>query len=203
MQKFIDLISDSEEILMEKILNYAKKQGYVKYTSTLKEAWRMSISGLSKALLKVARKNEEIPEMRPEDDFTQDEIAEFGIVEAHKHRSRGITLGMFLALMKYYQQAYVDLVEESDFSPEEKRHFCQYLKRYFDHVELGFIIEWSGLSEKQKIEELQDANREMTNEKNKYLTVFESIYDPVILLDKENKVQIITTAIASTRRCRY
>ncbi len=196
MQKFIKLISESEEILMEKILGYAKQQGYVQYTSTLKEAWRMSIAGLSEALLKVARKTEEIPEMRPEDDFGEDEIAEFGIKEAQKHRSRGITIGMFLALMKYYQQAYLDLVEESDFSAEEKRYFCQYIKRYFDHVELGFIIEWSGLSEKQKIEELQAENRKMTNEKNKYLTVFESIYDPIILVDTENKIENINSKAA-------
>lgn len=176
---------------MEKALNYAKKQNYVKYTSTLKEAWRISIAGLSESLVKVIEKNNSIPEMGPDDDFTKSEIAEFGIIEARKHRSRGVTLGMFLGLMKYYNQAYTDLINESNFSLKEKEYFSQYIKRFFDHIELGFTIEWSGLSEKQKLEELQITNREISNEKNKYLTIFESIYDPIVLVDKNNNIENI------------
>ncbi|MHB8125708.1 MAG: hypothetical protein ACYDEJ_08730 [Desulfitobacteriaceae bacterium] len=156
MEKLKRIILDSEEILMEKILNYAKERNYVKYTSTLKEAWRMSISGLSEALIKVIEQSNSIPEMGPDDDFTKSEVAEFGIAEAQKHRSRGVTLGMFLGLIKYYHQVYTDLINESNFSLKEKKYFSQYIKRYFDHVELGFTIEWVGLTEKQKLIELQE-----------------------------------------------
>ena len=191
MEKLKRIISDSEEILMEKILKYAKEHNYVKYTSTLKEAWRMSISGLSQAIMEVMQKSNIIPEMSPDEDFTKSEVAKFGIYEAQRHRSRGITLSMYMGLMKYYQQVYIDLINESNFSTKEKEYFSQYIKRFFDHVELGFIIEWIGLSEKQKLEDLQEANRQMTNEKNKYLTVFESIYDPIILVDKDNNIENI------------
>ncbi|MDR3541943.1 MAG: diguanylate cyclase [Desulfosporosinus sp.] len=191
MEKLIKIILDSEEILIEKILNYAKEQNYVKYTSTLKEAWRMSISGLSDALIKVIAKSNSIPEMGPDDDFTKSQVAEFGISEAQKHCSRGVTLGMFLGFIKYYHQVYIDLIDESNFSSNEKKYFSQYIKRVFDQVELGFTIVWAGLSEKQKLEKLQEANREIANEKNKYLTVFESIYDPIILIDKANNIENI------------
>lgn len=67
--------------------------------------------------------------------------------------------------------------------------FSYFLKRFFDFVELGFIMEWTASSEQQKMEELQESNRVMTNEKNKYLTVFESIYDPIILVDKDNQIE--------------
>jgi diguanylate cyclase len=188
MEKLKRIILDSEEILMEKILKYAKEHNYVKYTSTLKEAWRMSISGISEAIIKVIEKSSSIPEMGPDEDFTKSEVAEFGISQAQKHRSRGVTLGMYLGLMKYYHQVYTDIINESNFSHKEKEYFSQYIKRFFDHVELGFTIEWAGLSEKLKLKELQEANREITNEKNKYLTVFESIYDPIILVDKDNNI---------------
>ncbi len=191
MEKLKKIILDSEEVLIEKILRYAKERNYVKYTSTLKEAWRMSIAGLSAALIKVIERNDSIPEMSPDDDFSYNEAAEFGIIEARKHRSRGITLGMFLGLMKYYRQAYVDLIHESDFSAEEKEFCSQYIRRYFDHVELGFTVEWAGRSENQELKKLQELNRRMTNEKNKYLTVFESIYDPIILVDQDNHIENI------------
>ncbi|WP_373844494.1 diguanylate cyclase [Clostridium sp.] len=191
IRKLKRIILDSEEILIEKILEYAKKQNYVKYTSTLKEAWRMSIWGLSESLVKVIEKNSAIPEMGPDDDFTKNEVAQFGVLEARKHRLRGVTLDIFLGLMKYYEQAYMDVIDESSFSCEEKKYFSRYIKRCFDHIELGFTIEWAGLSEKQNLEELQKSNREITNEKNKYLTIFESIYDPIILVDKDNNIENI------------
>ncbi|MDR3594776.1 ATP-binding protein [Clostridium sp.] len=191
MQKLKRIILDNEDILMEKILSYAKEQNYTKYTSTLKEAWRMSIVGLSEVIVKMIEKSSDIPKMGPDDDFTKSEVAEFGIVEAQRHRSRGVTLGMFLGLMKYYQQVYIDIIDESHFSYEEKKYFSQYIKRCFDHMELGFTIEWAELCEKEKIEELKEANRRIINEKNKYLTIFESIYDPIILVDEDNKIENI------------
>lgn len=70
MENLKRTILDSEEILMEKILKYAKENNYAKYTSTLKEAWRLSISGLSEALIKTIEKSSSIPEFGPDDDFT-------------------------------------------------------------------------------------------------------------------------------------
>ncbi len=47
----IKYINDHEDWLMDRILDYAQKRDYTKYASTLKEAWRLSISGLSKSLV--------------------------------------------------------------------------------------------------------------------------------------------------------
>ena len=197
-EKLIKLILDNEEILMEKTLKYAKERDYVKYTSTLVEAWRLSIAGLSEALIGAIRKSDQIPELTSDQDYRNSVIAEYGVLEAKKHRSRGITLIMFLGLMKYYQQAYIDLVNESILHLEEKEYFAQYIKRYFDNVELGFITEWTATSENDILHSLQKANRDMTNEKNKYLTIFESIYDPIVLFDKNNMIENINHQAAET-----
>ena len=191
MNDLIQLILNSEDVLMEKVLVYAKERDYTRYTSTLKEAWRMSISGLSDALVKSMQTGNVIPEMGPDEDFNVNEIAKFGVSEAKKHRSRGITLEMFLGLMKYYRQAYEDIVEESLFPPEEKQYDLKYIRRYFDFVEIGFASEWAGVDKEGSLHDLREANRKMTNEKNKYLTVFESIYDPIILVDYNNNVENI------------
>lgn len=196
MNKFIELITKNEDSLIERILMYAKKFDYTKYTSTLKEAWRMSISGLSAALIKAAESNFQFLELGPDDDFTKKNICEFGIIEAQKHRSRGITFGMFMGLMKYYKQSYEDLIYESDLELQEKEFFGYIVKRYFDNIELGFSAEWTGLTKQHEIVELQNENRIMTNEKNKYLTIFESIGDPVIFIDTENKIENINKKAA-------
>ncbi len=189
IEKFYNLIENSEDILMEKILNFAIDLGYSKYTSTLKEAWRLSISGLSSTLLKALSAQSDIPTLGPDIIYSQEELAQFGIIEAQKHRSRGITLSMFLGFMKYYQQAYEDLISEADFSPKEKDYYKLYVKRYFDFVELGFTEEWIGLSNKKALEDIQEKSRLTQNEKNKYLTIFESINAPVILFNQNNDIE--------------
>lgn len=40
-------LTNHEEWLMENILDYAVRNDYARYTSTLKEAWRASIAGLT------------------------------------------------------------------------------------------------------------------------------------------------------------
>ena len=166
-EPLFELIRTSENWLIRRILKYAKERGYVKYTSTLEEAWRLSIAGLSEPLLDSLRKSEAPLELTPDEDFTEDPVASFGVKEAKLHRTRGVTIGMFLGLMKYYRQSYLDLIDQSDFSLESKQHYSLFVRRFFDRVELGFCMEWTKLSEDEKIEELQSKSRMMKNEKNK------------------------------------
>jgi PAS domain S-box-containing protein len=189
MKRFADLVTGHEDWLMHKVLTYAKESGYTRYTSTLAEAWRTSISGLSQSLLEGLKSQSSMPELLPDLDYASDPIATFGVLEAKRHRSRGVSLAMFLGLMKHYRQSYIDLVLQAGFEIEEERLYRLTVNRFFDRIELGFCTEWSRLTESQTIMELQSTNRSMTNEKNKYLTIFESMRDPVFLVDKENRIE--------------
>jgi|GEM_PF-939716 two-component system, cell cycle response regulator len=182
------LISSSEEWLMKRILTHAKRQGYTKYTSTLQEAWRLAISGLSKSILDLLETDGTDLDLGPDDDYANDPAAAFGVVEARRHRERGINLGMFLGLMKYYRETYKDLVKISDFDDTAKENSLHVVERFFDRVEIGFCLEWSKPTDNEITSELQSTNRIMTNEKNKYLTTFESLPDPVIILNTDNQV---------------
>ena len=51
MMRLADLVVSHEDWLIQKVLTYAKEKGYTRYTSTLAEAWRTSVSGLSQPLL--------------------------------------------------------------------------------------------------------------------------------------------------------
>jgi len=196
MKRLSELVAASENWLIARVLHYAKEHGYVRYTSTLEEAWRLSIAGLSKSLLSALEAGEGPPELSPEDDFRRDPIAAFGLTEAQKHRARGISLGMFLGLMKYYRQCYVDLIREAGFAREYEEQARLFVDRFFDRVELGFTVEWAESTAGKLIDELQARNRSMTNEKNRYLTIFESLADPVILFDAENRVVNVNFAAA-------
>ncbi len=167
MRELVDLINGNEEWLMERVLFYALDRGYTKFTSTLKEAWRLSISGLSDALVKAVNLYDRVPEMGPEEKYEEGPIAEFAAIEAQRHRERGIDLAMFFGLFKYYRQAYVDLLLHSGFEKAFSERCRLFLDRCFDRIEIGFCSEWSRLSDDTAMAELQSTNRFLVNEKNK------------------------------------
>jgi len=190
------LLESHEEWLMERILAYAIRYDYAKYTSTLKESWRMSITGLSRSFLAAIDADKTDIELEPDEDYTQDPVAAFGILEGQRHRERGTDIGMFLGLLKYYRQSYMDLTAASGLDPDTAKWCVHYLERCFDRIEIGLCSEWIRGSDAQRIQELQAMNREMTNEKNKYLTLFESIANPVILVDRNKRIENLNHAAA-------
>ena len=196
MEELIKLIENNENWLIARILKYAKKYGYTQYTSTLEEAWRMSIAGFSASLSKGIRQFSSIPELGPDEDFAGDPLAEFGLGEARRHRQRGLNIAMFLGLMKYYRQSYCDLVLEKSTDPNKVKDCRLFLERCFDRIEIAFCQEWTDSEQENLLSELQSKNRLVTNEKNKYLTIIESLPNPVFLADEKNQFEYMNHAAA-------
>lgn len=191
-----ELLESYEEWLMERVLMYARKSGFTAYTSTLVEAWRLSISGLSASIIEEFTCNSKPPRILVDQDLTKHNAAQFGIEEAKKHRERGISLTSFIGLFKYYRQAYLDLLQEHGedlISPQESLLF---VSRVYDIIEAGICIEWAGGDKEQVVYDLQKRNREMTNEKNKYLTIFESIPNPVFVISASGEIDNLNFAAA-------
>ena len=194
MGSLSDLLRSNEERLTQKVIAYARDHGYVRYSSTLIEAWRISVIALNQAMLSVLDKKRVIPLPEIDDHYQSSEIDRYSAEEARKHRSRGVTLAMFMGLVKYYRRSYFDLIREQDYPQTIEREYLALLETFFDRFEISFCVEWNQLNQQQSSEELQNQNLRLANEKNKYLTIFESIYDPVILLDRENKVENVNQA---------
>lgn len=197
MEALKALLLDNERWLMQRVLHYAKTHNYVKYTSTLLEAWRISVESLSLALVTALERDARVPELAPDDDYSQDPIAAFGVEEGRKHRARGLTLTMYMSLFKYYRQAYIDLIQQAPLTTEQSHQYNAFVNRCFDRIELGMISVWTSPDAEARFQELQSANRHLANEKNKYLTIFESLHDPVILLDHRGGVTNLNHAAAA------
>lgn len=191
------IIAGNEAWLIDRILFYARRQGYTRYTSPLREAWRQSVAGLSEPLLAALEKGTPDMELKPDEDYTADPLARFGITEADRHRKRGVTLGMFLGLMKYYRQSYMDLVHRDSLDPETNFRLALTLNRFFDRIEIGLFSAWHAPDKNARMADLQRANRAVTNEKNKYLTILESLQSPVAVLDKNSRIDVINHAWAT------
>ncbi len=186
--EFIGWLREHESDLMERILKYAKEYGYTKYTSTLLEAWRISIVGLTDSLELLMQEYPTPPPMGPDESFCDDPASKFGLMEAQRHRSRGVNYAMFISLFKYYGQTYHDLIEEHHTLFRRRSYFDDYVKTFFNRVEIAYSIEWHGRKAEDQIHELSEQNLTLANEKNLYLTIFDSIAMGAILLDHEGKI---------------
>ncbi len=183
MLSFKRLIEENEEWLIDLIVEYARDRAYTEYSSTLREAWRISVCGISKplvAFIEAAQGSD-----RPQHVATE-KMQAFGVVRGLQHRAMGISVSDFFGMLKLYRRAYVDLIEEKEPQPDQRHALRALIIEMFDAMEIGILRAWESSTETEKLSELQHRNRELSNEKNKYLTVFESIAEPAILLDTDN-----------------
>lgn len=179
-----DLLLDHEDWLIYRVIDYAKANDYSQYTPTLVSAWRESVVGLRDELVRALDDHPEPLPMPADHDYCADPYTDFAIGSARRHRARGVTLALFLGLTKFFRLTFLDLMDEADWPDSELRRSREYIARYFDRIELAISIDWASLSENEKIAEVQDKNRALANEKDKYLTIFESLEDPVFVLDE-------------------
>jgi two-component system, cell cycle sensor histidine kinase and response regulator CckA len=188
------IVLKGEETLLDSILAYAIAAGYSRDTSTLKEAWRSSVAGLSSALCQYLASPD--PPHGLGTNPSMSASAAYGIEQARRHRARGVPLEDFLGLFKYYRHAYLDLVDASDLTEPHKAWSRRSMTRFFDGVELGLVNDWTRTGERDQLLDLQASNRFLSNEKNKYLTIFESLAPPVVLFAPGGRVETMNFAAA-------
>ena len=196
-QKLGQFITSHEDWIMGRLLEYAKRQGFTKYTSTLFEAWRLSVSGLNKALLESLDANGlEGNEFTPDDTYADDPVSVFAVEESRRHRRRGVGLPMFLGLFKYYRRTWIDLILEKGDGLACQKQCREAVIRFFDRLEIALCSDWAAVTEQERLDEMRHKSLLMVNEKNRFLTLFESLASPVFLLDDELGIEFMNLAAA-------
>ena len=175
-----EIIDEGETWLVARILDYAKRHGYTAFTSTLEAPWRASICGLSRPMIAALDRSHGETEMTDALAFVFHDVADFAAREARQHRTRGVERDYYAALLGYYRRTYLDLLRER--GADASRARVDFVNRYFDHVDTATHAAWGAIAGSSALPEARAKILELTNEKNRLLTVIESIADPVILL---------------------
>lgn len=194
MQRLIKLIESKCDIIASKVYTYGRLHNYTSYAAVLDEAWLASVNGLAEALIAALASPRGVPELDFCDDYDSDPLLAFGIEEARKHRYRGITLEMFLGFIKYYRRSFLEVVADSELPDDFKVSSREIIDRFFDRVEIGFSREWSREGRDALLAQMQDANRSLANEKNKYMAVFECIPNPVVIINQQHCIENMNQA---------
>lgn len=191
-----EVLHNSEAALGELVHGYLQQIAGGVHAPTMPEARRIAIAGLNRAMLS------DIPCFARDAAETgaapsgASAMAALCLATAARHRRRGVTLGMFLEALKGYRRAYHDLLGRKELHLRGGERYRQAVDRAFDQAELAVCAEWDESGGPDRLAELQQANRALTNEKNKYLAIFDSLNAPVILLDCAGRVDAINQAAA-------
>lgn len=192
-----EMVAGNESWLTDRIIDLAKALGFTPYTSTLRQAWQASVCGLSAPIVTVLENASLLGPIHVEGADNMDFSLIYGIETAQRHRARGVSLGMFIGLMKGYREVYLELGAQTGLAPDTLARYRQLINGFFDRVEIGVCSEWCSAQESAN-QELQGAeNKRLVNEKNKYLTIFESLQDPVFLIDQDGLVENMNFAAAT------
>ena len=196
VRQLIEIINDNEAFLLERLIHYVAERGYGKYVPPLIESWRLALSGVTRSIIKAVESLNPEFELGPEMDYDNDPCSHFARIEAVRHRERGLTIDMFLSLLIYFKQIYLELVLSRNITPELEKKYYKAIERIFDRMNLAVSREWSGYDQSELIRDLQNNNRAMTNEKNKYLALFESHPHMVFILDEDYRIDNMNHAAA-------
>ncbi len=194
MSRFEELLRSSEDWLLQRLVFYARRVIDIGDGASVEEAWRRCVRGLSGALIKGLSARYPDFEFRQGEDFRHDPLCAFMVNTAIRHRERGVSLEMFHALMVYYKQAWLDLVGHGGFEADYEEDCLKYVTRMFDRMMVAFCAAWAETDQSKWIEELQVSNRAMSREKDRYLTIFEGVPNPVFIIDEQNRIADLNLA---------
>ncbi len=175
-----------QDALVEQAIAVAKTYGYAQYTTTIRAAWVEAIETLTSALgryldspLAVGRG------LHAEADYVRDPRFEPLRANAKRHRSMGVTLQLYVGLFKHFRNLYLDSVGRLPGGAAVRTGAADQVAAFFDAAELSIVSDWAEDSEEERLQELQARARSIALDKDRYFSIFESLRDPALLLDRQ------------------
>lgn len=187
LARFLD---DRQAVLVDRSISIARTHGYAPLATTIRAAWVEAVMTLSESLCAAIKDS---PDPTPHDDgaalaapldYGQDpRFARLREI-ARRHRSRGITVQMFVGLLKHFRNVYCRVLADLSV-PEPARHrIIEAAREFFDGAELSIVAEWIVAGKGERIAELQARTRALALDKDRYLAIFEGLRSPAVLFDR-------------------
>ncbi|MFO7727164.1 MAG: LuxR C-terminal-related transcriptional regulator [Desulfonatronovibrio sp.] len=193
------LISELPERMIDFLSNWAEnmeKAGYLQHTTAKVEDCVLSFKLFIDPLFKCIEKSEK--PARFERLIHEKDWAISILETARRHRLRGITAEMFFGCLKTLTHAVEQLVFESSARTQTKLTAVRLIRLYADAFETHVVGDWTLTSEQESRKSLDQSNRTLTLEKNKYENILSSISDLVITIDKHGSIIDINQAALNT-----
>lgn len=193
-------LSQSMDSFLVKWPAKTKATGYFEFTTAIRDDWGKAFDGVLLHMIKIIDSqgpvcfSDLVGLGRPR------HWARFVVAEAERHRHRGVTAEMFLVCFKNLVHAVEEIVDECDAPVEEKYRTIGSLRIFFDAMECCIVGDWTESFKDEGFSKLQETNRSLTLQKNKYENIFDATSDLVLVTDKDG---VIVEANAAARQYFY
>ena len=191
-----DLIVRNEDRLLAQVLSLAEANGYLRFVPGTPEAWRATLRGLSGSLLQALRSDPSPPSLTADDVGRDDGLSAFGVVEARMRRREGMPLGIFFGLVKFFRQAYFDLVRSAGLPREAEEGHLRYIERFFDRNEVAVCVSWTAESVSGRVADLRREHEELSRvyslvatAKKEWEGTIDRVDDMLFLADPDRRIR--------------
>lgn len=187
------LLRESETRIAHRVITRARERGFGPYVPSLEGAWLAAVRGLADALSAAWRRDRR-PRPVPARGPQEGEAVAYAALEARRNRERGMTLPMFLGLVKLLREVVLEVA--GDAGGAEGSNIAAFLASFFDAVEISAAAQWTAPEAAIREAELAGAARRLALEKEKLEALFESIPHPVLLVEPDGFLSGMNDAAA-------
>ncbi len=186
--KLFGRLAESMGLFLEKWPANVKETGYFEFTTAIREDWAQAFDGVVLHIMQII----ETQGLNSFGDLVgrdrSRDWADFVVMEARRHRHRGVTAEMFLVCFKCLIHAVEQIVDELDAPIEAKYKVVTNFRLFLDAMECCFVGDWMESLKDNALGHLQETNRQLTIDKNKYENIFDTTSDLVLVTDQKGNI---------------
>ncbi len=181
-------LEDRVEPFLVQWKHHMERAGYLAYTTAKREDCIRSYVGFLEPLWHGLRSGEAV------DDFAallqrDPEWAAAVLVMSQRHRLRGITPEMFIGCIKTLVHAIVDLLHAMAAPVGATAAAVAALRSYADAMEVALIADWGHWTQRDQMAALDESNRLLTLQRNRFENIFATTSDLVLVADAAGRVE--------------
>lgn len=192
MEFFRKLLTSNTDSLTDYVRQQAASMGFAEHTEIKTKTWKKSIAVITQAMLEALDKHGlDGLALSPELLKADEPLSLFAQKTSDQHEQSEASLAMFLGMLKVYRSAYIQLISDHASDLQTHSDYNAFMVRFFDRAEIAQCVYWTKNRNENQVKELSANHEAMTYEKDRFLTLFNSLATPVFLLDQEDRVELM------------
>jgi len=195
MHMLKEILTSNIETLADTIRQQANDMGFSHQAEYEDKAWRESMELLTSTMIQtlngqgLSGAQQTLPTLE-----AQEPLSILVFDAARRHHDRATSLAMLLGMLKLSRNAYLKLIDKHLSEDDSKNDCKRFINSFFDCTEIAQCVDWAKIREEKQTEGIATSHRAMTREKDRFLTLFNSLPTPVFLLDSHDSIELINLA---------
>jgi len=194
MDHLKNLIINNTQQLAEDIRLKAEANGNAQDTGIPEAVWGESVRLISEAMVQTLELYGYDYDATAEQTSEVSAVTRFAEIFARAHYDKGVSLVRYLTTLRIYRRSYRRRICDSIADENERRKIRSFFRSFFDGLEIMHAIQWARFAEEDRVQRMQESNQSLTKERSRFLSLFNGLPSPVLLLSNDLQIELINPA---------